>query len=109
MQNQSKGNVYSIVEVEHKLIVSLYDGGRDIMPDEFLRQYRSYFELDDAEPLRFEFFGKLGCKLFLSRGANQGGTQLLLTGIFVPAGVVLNDALQELGEMYRMRVVNFDF
>ncbi len=109
MPNESKGDLYAIVEIGHQLVVSLYDGGKGVMPDEVLRQYRSHFNLNENEPLQLQLFGKLGCKLFLSRGANPGeSTQLLTTGIFVPAGVALEDALKELADAYSMEAVNFD-
>jgi len=104
--DEPKGNVYAVVSLESSLTISIYDEGQNVTPDEFVEQYRAYFNLEPRRVTRFEEASPSGCRLFLAD--SEESDELHVAAIFVPNGVPEQAARRELMEIFRMRVSNFD-
>jgi hypothetical protein len=101
-----KGNVYAIFSISESLIVSAYDEGKDVTPDEFIDRYRHYFNLGESYLTVFDESRANGCRLFMT--AQDSSLKLCATGIFIPKGLSESEGLQTLTDEFRMKVRNFD-
>ena len=101
-----KGNVYMIVGVSGSLIISLYDEGQDVTPEEFIERYRRYFNLDESRITAFDEPRANGCRLFLTN--SDKSEKLRQSAIFVPKDLDEREARQTLADEFGTNVRNFD-